>query len=671
MNQLDRELQDSCINTLRFLAADAVENANSGHPGMALGAATMAFVLWHDFIRYDPDDPDWPGRDRFILSAGHASALLYSLLHCAGVGLTLDELKRFRQWGSRTPGHPEHDLTPGVEVTTGPLGQGFANGVGMALASKLLEARLGDEGAKLFSHRIFGLVSDGDLMEGLSHEAASLAGHLGLGNLIYLYDANKITIEGDLDLAMSEDVGLRFKGLGWSVDEIDGLDPEAVGAALDRACQVHDRPSLIIAHTRIGYGSTKEGTAACHGSPLGPECLSEMRVSRGWPAEPTFWVPEEVRGVWAAWGEEGRRSHREWRAACEQWRRDNPEAAADYDALWAVPGLDDLLEPLIEAAGGDKAATRVLSGKVLQRAAALVPQLIGGSADLAPSNKTSISGAEAISAASFAGRNLHFGIREHAMAAACNGMALHGPWRPFNGTFLVFTDYMRPSIRLAAMMRLPVTYVMTHDSFFVGEDGPTHQPVEHLWALRAIPRLRVFRPADGLEVGAAWTAALTSEDTPHVLALSRQGLPPLERPEGFDPHQVLRGGYVISLEAGEAPDLTVVATGSEVSVAVEAKTQLAGEGLDVRVVSMPCVELFMEQGAFYRDQVLPPGGRRASIEAGVTRPWRMIVGLEGLTIGLDEYGASAPPAVLQAKFGLTSSQVATTILAWWQTLERQ
>jgi transketolase len=501
-------------------------------------------------------------------------------------------------------------------------------------------------------------------MEGISLEAGSLAGHLGLGNLVYLYDSNGITIEGELSLAMSEDVSLRFKGLGWDVQEVDGLDPAAVHAALDRACQVEDRPSLIIAHTKIGYGSSKEGSSSCHGSPLGPECLAGTREKLGWPAEPSFLVPDDVHQVWARWGEAGRQRRHQWDASRQAWAEAHPEAAATLKALEASPTLDELIQPLIEAAGTDKAATRALSGKVLTRAAELMPNLVGGSADLAPSNKTFLEGLGVISAGNFEGRNFHFGIREHAMAAAANGLILHGPWRPFIGTFLVFADYLRPSLRLACMMELPVTYVMTHDSFFVGEDGPTHQPVEHLWSLRVIPGLRVFRPADGLEVAMAWASALTSERSPHLMALSRQGLPPLDRPEGFDPRTVIKGGYVLSPEKGETPDVTIIATGSEVSVAVEAKPLLTEKGLDVRVVSMPCLELFMEQDPAYRDEVIPAQGRKVSVEAGVTLPWRALVGTEGLAIGLDHFGASAPSGVLKEKFGLTGPQVATTILAW-------
>jgi transketolase len=664
MNHIDQTTCDRCINTLRFLAADEVETASSGHPGMPLGAAAMAFVLWHDFLRYDPDDPGWTGRDRFILSAGHASSLLYALLCCAGTGLSLDELRSFRQWGSRTPGHPERGLTPGVETTAGPLGQGFANGVGMGIAARMTAARLGSAGTRLFDHRIFAIVSDGDMMEGITNEAASIAGHLGLGNLIYLYDSNDITIEGSLSLTMSEDVALRFRGLGWGVEQVDGLDPDAVRGAVARACDDRERPSLVVCRTKIGYGSPKEGSSSCHGSPLGADALAATRARLGWPAEPRFWIPEDVREVWARRANLARQDRAAWNTTYDQWRKDHPDEAARWDALREPPSVESLIDSLVEAAGTKKAATRVISGKVLQRAAALVPCLVGGSADLAPSNMTFLDGLPAVSRERHDGRNIHFGIREHAMAAVVNGMAIHGPWRPYCGTFLVFSDYLRPSLRLAAMMGLPVTHVMTHDSFYVGEDGPTHQPVEHLWALRAIPRLRVFRPADGVEVGAAWAAALSSTHAAHVLALSRQALPPLARPEGFQPRDVLRGAYVISPEAGAQPDLTIVATGSEVSLALEAKDILVARDLSVRVVSMPCVEAFLEQDESYRLRVVPRDCPVVSIEAGITGPWRAVVGLGGLTIGLDDYGASAPPEVLQEKLGFTADQVAARISSW-------
>lgn len=668
MEKMESGLEDRCINTLRFLAVDAIEKANSGHPGMPLGAAAMAFVLWHDFLRFDPAEPKWHGRDRFVLSAGHASGLLYALLHCAGVGLPLDELRRFRQWDSLTPGHPEHGLTPGVEMTTGPLGQGFATGVGMALAARLLSARL-DGSSDLFEHRVFGLVSDGDMMEGISHEAASLAAHWGLGNLIYLYDSNDITIEGDLSLAMSEDVGERFRAYGWHVQEINGLDPNQVRRAVAAASEEQDRPSLVVSRTKIGFGSPKEGKSSCHGSPLGPEAVTATRKKLGWPQDVEFHVPDDVKEVWHAWAARNGELRREWEARFEAWQRDGSKGGEAWRALTREELPADLLEQLVEAAGHDKAATRVLSGRVIQRAAQLITSMIGGSADLHPSNKTLINGEDSVSSgpSGFSGRNIHFGIREHAMAAVCNGLALHGPWRPYCGTFLVFTDYMRPSMRLAAMMGLPVTYVMTHDSFFVGEDGPTHQPVEHLWAARMIPGLRVMRPADGVEVAAAWAFALESRDAPTVLALSRQGVPPLERPAGFELKQVKRGGYVVSPESGKSPDLTIVATGSEVSLALDAKTLLVDGGLDVRVVSMPCVELFEKEDPDYRAEVIPAGPPVVAIEAGISGPWRGVLGRDALVLGLDDFGASAPPAVLCEKFGFTAEHAVRRIKSWYAT----
>lgn len=671
MEKLESGLEEQCINTLRFLAVDAIEKANSGHPGMPLGSAAMAFVIWHDFLRYDPAEPNWQGRDRFVLSAGHASGLLYALLHCAGVGLELDDLRRFRQWDSLTPGHPEHGLTPGVETTTGPLGQGFATGVGMALAARLLSARL-EKSDDLFGRRVFGLVSDGDMMEGISHEAASLAAHWGLGNLVYLYDSNGITIEGELSLAMSEDVGARFRAYGWHVQEIDGLDPNQVRAAVAAACDEQDRPSLVVSRTKIGYGSPKEGHASCHGSPLGKEAVAATRERFGWPQDAEFFVPDEVREVWRSWAGRNGEVRQEWDARFEAWKNDASEGRQVWQSLMTDSLPADLLDQLVEAAGHDKVATRVLSGRVIQRASQLVTSMIGGSADLHPSNKTFVAGEDSVSSGpgGFSGRNIHFGIREHAMAAICNGLALHGPWRPYCGTFLVFTDYMRPSMRLAAMMGLPVTYIMTHDSFFVGEDGPTHQPVEHLWAARMIPGLRVMRPADGVEVAAAWAFSLESSDAPTVLALSRQGLPPLERPDEFEPRHVQRGAYVISYEDGTTPDVTIVATGSEVSLAMESKTLLSEGGLDVRVVSMPCVELFEEQDPDYRAEVIPSGTPVVAMEAGITGPWRGVLGRDALVLGLDDFGASAPSSVLCEKFGFTAERAVNRIKNWYAIIKK-
>jgi len=663
MSRLDPELRERCINTLRFLAVDAIEKARSGHPGMAMGAATAAFVVWHDFLCLDPARPDWPGRDRFILSGGHASALLYALIHSAGLGLGIEDLQSFRQWHSRTPGHPEVGLTPGVETTSGPLGQGFANGVGMGLAARMLGARLGPEGEALCRHRIFALVSDGDIQEGISHEAASLAGHLGLGNLVYIYDSNRITIEGSTDLSMSEDVGRRFEALGWFVQRVDGHDADAVHDAVARACEEKARPSFIVSSSHIGYGSPKQDTAACHGEPLGPAAVAETRRALGWPAEP-FFVPEEVRAVWRRWAERGRGAREQWERTAERFAASHPELAARLLAMQSPELPDDLLAELVAAVEGKAGATRALSGKVIQRAAELVPALVGGSADLAPSTKTRIDREGDAAAASMGGRNLHFGVREHAMAAIANGIALHGPFRPYVGTFLVFSDYMRPAIRLAAFMERPVTFVLTHDSFFVGEDGPTHQPVEHLWSLRLVPGLAVWRPADAVEVAVAWAAALETDGKPHVLALSRQELPALARPAGFDPRVILRGAYVLSeVDRGEA-DVTLVGTGSEVSLAIDAAGLLAGRGVRARVVSMPCVGAFLAADDGYRESVLPREVPTVAIEAGVTEPWRSLVGRRGLVIGLDTFGFSAPAETLRQKLGFTPDQVAARIEGW-------
>lgn len=670
MEKLQTKTRELAIDTLRFLAVDAVEKANSGHPGMPMGAATAAFVIWHDFLRLDPARLDWVGRDRFVLSAGHASALLYSLLHCAGAGLDLDDLRAFRQWESRTPGHPEAGLTPGVETTTGPLGQGFANGVGMALAAKLLAARFGSAAAPVFDHRVFGIVSDGDLMEGISHEAASLAGHLGLGNLVYVYDSNGVTIEGQTSIAMSDDPALRFTALGWHVEEADGHDAEALRAAIERACAETSRPSLVVSHSHIGFASPKQDKASAHGEPLGAAAMAAAREARGWPAE-TFHVPSEVREVWARWAERGRAAREAWERRYEGWKSGSPEAAATLEAMLRGELPEDLLERLVASIGSDKGATRALSGAALGRAAELVPALIGGSADLAPSNKTLLQGeADVARGEGMRGRNIRFGIREQAMGAIANGMILHGPFRPYCATFLVFTDYMRSSIRLSALMEQPVVYVMTHDSFFVGEDGPTHQPVEHLWALRLIPNLNVFRPADGMETAVAWASALESTRTPHVLALSRQSLPVLARPAGFDPRTILRGGYVLAEAEGGGADVTLVATGSEVSLAVETRDAILSEGVRARVVSMPCVELFLKQDEAYQRSVLPPGTKTVSIEAGVTLPWRGLVGAEGLTIGLDTFGHSAPDVVLKEKLGFTADQVGARVVDWVKGVRR-
>jgi len=657
MRTLDRSLVDKAVLTIRFLAVDGVEKANSGHPGTPMALAQIAFELWTRQLRYDPKAPDWADRDRFVLSCGHASMLLYSMLHLSGYALTLDDLKQFRQWGSKTPGHPELHMTPGVETTTGPLGQGISNAVGMALALKMRAARIGKENV---GARVFGICSDGDLMEGISSEASSLAGHLGLDNLIFFYDDNKITIDGSTSLAFDEDVKKRYEAYGWATWVIDGHDPAAIQKALDEAVALEGKPKMIVSRTHIGIGAPhKQDTSKAHGEPLGAAELKATKEKAGWPLEPTFLVPPEVYGLFEERAKDGR-------AAREAWEKKMAALPAETKATWdalasrAVPA--NLLEELIAAAPKKEVATRVSGGVVEQRAAALVPSLVGGSADLNPSTKTFIEGSPAVSRGEFAGRNIHFGVREHAMGAIVNGMAMTEGSIPFGSTFLVFSDYMRPPIRLAAISHVQSLFVFTHDSVYLGEDGPTHQPIEHYWALRLIPNVDFVRPADSLECAAAWTHALNRRNGPTVLALTRQNLPLLDHPAGWDPKTMLKGGYVLA--DAEKPTVVLVATGSEVSLAVDAKKLLDAAGQRTRVVSMPCVEAFSREDAGYRDSVLPPGVPRVSIEIGVTAPWRSIVGLDGLTIGHDGYGASAPASTIAKEFGFVPEAVAAKVQAF-------
>ncbi len=647
-------------DTLRMLAVDGVEKAKSGHPGLPMGAADYAFALWHSYLSFNPSVPDWPNRDRFVLSAGHGSMLLYGLLHLFGYDLPLDELKRFRQWGSRTPGHPEFGVTPGVEVTTGPLGQGIANGVGLALASRMAAARFNDDLFRPIDHLVYAIISDGDLMEGISAEATSLAGHLGLGNLTCIYDDNGITIEGETGLAWSEDVAARFGAAGWHVQKIDGHDLPQITAALDAARAETTRPSIIIARTHIAHGSPhKHDTAGAHGSPLGPEEAAATRKHLGWPDDP-FHIPAEVRALCHNRRMELQATYADWEHNFMLWRRRNPERAELWDAMWHREIPADLAERLAAAVAGVEGATRSLSGRVIQAAAAAIPALAGGSADLEPSTNTWIKESPGIAAGAFAGRNLHFGIREHAMAAVMNGMARYGCFVPFGATFLVFSDYCRPSIRLASLMGLQVVYVFTHDSIFVGEDGPTHQPVEQLSALRLIPGLRVIRPADGLETAMAWTMALRRTDGPTALILTRQKLPAIPRPENFDRELVAHGGYCVA-DGGDRPAVCILASGSEVSLAVAAGGLLAGQGIASRIVSVPCLETFMAQPAEYRESLIPAGVPRVAVEAGRGALWWRLLGENGLFVGIEEFGASAPAELLAEKFGLTPQQVAEKI----------
>ncbi len=657
----DKQLEARCVNTIRFLAVDMVEQAGAGHPGTPMGAATIAFTLWDRFLRHNPHNPDWPDRDRFVLSPGHASALLYALLHLTGYDLPLEELKRFRQWGSKTPGHPEYGHTPGVEVTTGPLGQGFAHGVGMAVAERWLSDHYNHPGHEIIDHCTYAIVSDGDLEEGVTSEAASLAGTLHLGKLIYLYDDNDIQIEGSTDLVFSENVARRFDAHGWQViGPIDGHDVAAIDAAIRQAQADAERPSLIICKTIIGYGSPEQATAKVHGEPLGDEGVRLAKETLGWPQEPTFLVPGDVLAYMRRAVERGQAAEVGWQEGFEAYDRRFPGEAArlEGELRGELPvGWDEGLAELFPP-GTAPVATRVASGKSLNALADRVHALTGGSADLSPSTKTIMAGYGDFGWDEFCGHNMHFGVREHAMGAIVGGMALHGGVIPYAATFLIFSDYMRPPMRLAALMGLRVIYVFTHDSIGLGEDGPTHQPVEHLMSLRAVPNMTVIRPADATETAEAWRAALLRADGPTALALTRQKLPVLDRSTLAPAAGALRGGYVLWQSDHGRPDIILIGTGSEVHLALEAGRLLAGEGVRTSVVSLPSWELFEEQPAEYREAVLPSDVRaRVAVEAGITIGWEHYVGLDGAVVGLDHFGASAPGPVLFEKFGITAERV--------------
>jgi transketolase len=650
------ELDRLCINTIRFLAVDGVQKANSGHPGMPMGAAAMAYTLWNRVLKHNPADPHWFDRDRFVLSAGHGSMLLYSLLHLSGYDLPLEQLQQFRQWGSLTPGHPEYGLTPGVETTAGPLGQGFGAGVGMAIAQAHLAARYNRPGHTLINHTIYAIVSDGDLMEGISHEAASIAGHLRLGKLIYLYDDNHITIEGKTDLAFSEDVAQRFASYNWSVLRVeDGNDPEAIEAAL-YAAQADNRPSLIMVHTHIGYGSPgKQDSPKAHGEPLGADEVRATKQNLAWPLEPAFHIPLEVLAHMRKAVERGQAQQAKWQAQFDAYAAEYPDLAAELTRV--IKGeLPQGWEAALPAFAPDPkgVATRVASGKVINAVAPRVPELIGGSADLAPSTKTLIESSGHFAAGRYEERNFHFGIREHGMGAILNGIALHGGAIPYGATFLVFADYMRPAIRMAALMELPVIYVFTHDSIGVGEDGPTHQPVEQLASLRVIPHLVVLRPADANETAAAWQVAISHRRGPVALVLTRQNLPILAN---VSPAGVARGAY--SLDGDPSPELILIASGSEVHLALEARQVLARDSIRSRVVSMPSWELFELQPQDYRDQVLPPGvTARLAIEVGVPHGWHRYVGSGGDVLAVEgRFGASAPYKRVMQEYGFSVDNV--------------
>ncbi len=661
--EVAQDLDTLSINTIRTLAADAVQKANSGHPGMPMGTAAMAYTLWTRFLRFNPRNPEWANRDRFVLSAGHGSMLLYSLLHLTGHDLSLDDLKEFRQWGSATPGHPEYGHTAGVETTTGPLGQGFGNAVGMALAEARLAAEFNRPGHEIVDHRTYVIAGDGDIMEGVQSEAASIAGHLGLHKLTVLYDDNRITIDGSTDLTFSEDVGKRYEAYGWDVREVeDGNDIDAIEAAIRAANDNNEQPSFICIRTNIGYGSpNRQDTSKSHGEPLGEEELRLTKENLGWPADATFLVPDEVAAHFGAAVERGAAWEAAWTTRVEAYgneyaadageleRRLKGELVADWDADLAVFTPDD--GPI---------ATRAVSGKVLNAAAAKLPELLGGSADLAGSNKTDIDGEGDFERGTYDNRNLRFGIREHGMGAILNGMALHGGIIPYGATFLIFSDYMRPSIRLAALMQQRVIYVFTHDSIGVGEDGPTHQPIEQLAALRVIPGLVVLRPADANETREAWRVAIEQQSTPTALALTRQKLPVLggEAAGLASAENLRRGAYVLAEAPGGKPALILIASGSEVAIALEAWRALTVDGIAARLVSMPSWELFDAQDEEYRNSVLPPGvDARLAVEAGCTFGWRRWVGDHGDVIGIDRYGASAPGPTNMEKFGFTPENI--------------
>jgi transketolase len=649
------ELDTRIANTIRMLAADAVHQANSGHPGLPLGAADISSVLWTRCLVHNPLDPHWPNRDRFVLSAGHGSALLYTMLHLSGYPLPLEELKRFRQWGSLTPGHPEYHPELGIEMTTGPLGQGISTAVGMALAERMLAARFNQPGFPIIDHNTYVLASDGDLMEGVSHEAASLAGHLGLSRLIVLYDDNGISIDGPTELSFSEDVLKRFEAYNWHTQRVDGHDMAAIEAAIQNAQAEADRPSIIACRTHIGFGSPLQDSSKVHGAPLKAEDMRLTRETLGMPSEDSFFVPQEVYDLFKAAQVRNAARQEEWQCLLELYKQAHTELAQSYEAFLRGD-LPASLDSLLPSFPVEKpVATRTASGKVLDALAPHISTLVGGSADLTPSNNTKPAGGKGVKKGDYSGSYIYFGVREHGMGALLNGLALHG-MRAYGGTFLVFSDYMRPAIRLAAMMGLPVVYIFTHDSIGLGEDGPTHQPVEHLTALRTIPNLVVIRPADANETAAAWQVALERKDGPTALILSRQNLPVLPIVE----RGVSQGAYIAADPPDGSPDLLLLASGSEVNLALEAKEALAFEGVEARVVSVPSWELFDKQPKAYRRSVLLPGVPRAAIEAGVTLAWARYLCSDDcrhMVVGLDSYGASAPYQTLFEKFGFTVENI--------------
>lgn len=663
-------LINNSLNTIRFLSLDGVQTANSGHPGLPMGAAAIAYTIWMRHLKHDPTDPKWSDRDRFILSGGHGSMLVYTLLHLTGYDLPLEELKQFRQWGSKTPGHPELGITPGVETTTGPLGQGFANGIGMAIAEAHLAAEFNEPGYELVNHTTYAIVTDGDLMEGITSEAASLAGHLQLGKLIYLYDDNRISIEGSTDLAFTEDRGKRFEAYGWHVQYVaDGNDVDQIDNAIIRA-KTDKRPSLILCRTTIGYGlPSVAGTEEAHGTPPGWDEVNKAKKQMNWPTEPLFYVDQEVLNHFRTNLEKGQKAHSSWNELLQSYEISFPVQAMEFKRRMAGELPEGWEQSLIEFPADEKGmATRVSSGKVINMLAGSLPELIGGSADLASSNMTWIKSSNAFDKQSPEGRNIHFGVREHGMAAIANGMAVHGGLIPFAATFLVFSDYCRGAIRIAALSEMGTIWVFTHDSIGVGEDGPTHQPIEQLASLRLIPNLNVFRPADANEVLESWKYAITHRHGSNALILSRQNLPTFDRTSINSAEGVKRGAYVLADLGEKAPDIVLMASGSEVSLAYKAALEIAKSGFSARVVSFTCWELFKQQDKDYQDAVLLPKVMcKIAVEAGVTTGWEKWVGCEGVIIGIDHFGASAPASKVMAEFGFSVENI---LSAAWKMLKK-
>jgi len=658
------------INTIRFLSVDGVQKANSGHPGMPMGCAPIAYILFTKFMKHNPANPKWLNRDRFVLSAGHGSMLLYSTLHLCGYNIPMEQLKLFRQWGSITPGHPEFGLTPGVETTTGPLGQGFANAVGMAIAQEYLAAKFNKDDIKLLDHYIYGICSDGDLMEGISHEAASLAGHLKLGKIIFFYDNNGITIDGSTSLAFSEDVGKRFEAYGWHVQHVEDVnDLNAIETAVKNAQAANDKPSIIVTKTHIGFGSPhKQDTSGAHGSPLGEEEVKLTKKNLGWPEEPAFFVPDEVRKHFKTIVISGKEEENKWNLLFIKYREKYPEESKLFIDMMNGDLGDEWKSKLpVFKDDGKKLATRAASGKVLNSIAASLPALIGGSADLEPSNNTYLKEYKNFSAENRSGRNFHFGIREHGMAGILNGMAAYGGIIPYGGTFLIFSDYLRPAIRLGSLSKIRPIYVFTHDSIGLGEDGPTHQPIEQIASLRAIPGVVIIRPADANETSYAWQAAIEHKGSPVALILTRQGLPVLDQGKYPSAKNLLKGAYTLweSTPSGKdskgTPELILLASGSEVSITLKAAGILESEGIKVRVISFPSWELFERQSKEYKDSVLPPSVKaRVSIELGIKQGWEKYTGDSGESISIEKFGASAPIEILMEKYGFTTENIVET-----------